>query len=68
MSPNIFERLCFRFKAGDDAASMKEPLMESATVHEAGEAPPAVVAPHAAVAQDSSSRTEEQMYISTGMS
>ena len=42
--------------------------MGSVTVHEAVESPPAVVAPHAAVAQDSSSKTEEQICISTGMS
>lgn len=68
MSSNIFERLCLRFKAGDDAASMKEPVMDSATVPEAGEAPPAIIAPHAAVAQDSSSKTQVQICISTGMS
>jgi hypothetical protein len=68
MSPNLFGMLCLRFKADDDAASTKEPLMDIAIVHEAVEAPPAVVAPHAAVAQDSPSKTEEQIYISTGMS
>jgi hypothetical protein len=60
--------LCLRFKADDDAAFTKEPLMGSVTVHEAVESPPAVVAPHAAVAQDSSSKTEEQICILTGMS
>ena len=68
MSTNIFERLCLRFKAGDEVASMKEPAMDNATVHEAGETPPAVIAPHPAVAQDSSSRTEEKICISTSMS
>jgi len=62
ISPNLFGMLCLRFKTDDDAASTKEPLMDSATVHEAVEAPPAVVA------QDSSSKTEEQICISTGMS
>lgn len=67
MSSNVSERLCLRFKDSDDAASTKEAVMDSTTVHEAGEAPPGVVAPQAAVAQDSSSKTEEQIYISTGM-
>lgn len=67
MSPNIFERLCLRFKAGDDAAFMKEPVMDSTTAQEVDEAPPAIVASRAAVAQDSSSKTEEQICILTGM-
>jgi hypothetical protein len=62
MSSNLFGMLSLRFKADDDAALTKEPLMDSVTVHEAVEAPPA------AVAQDSSSKTEEQISISTGMS
>lgn len=67
MSPDVFERLCLRFKASDDAASMRGPVMDSATVEEAGEAPPADVAPQEVVVQDSSFRTEEQICISTGM-
>lgn len=67
MSPSIFEKLCLRFKAGDDATSMGEPLMDTVTVPEVGEAPPAEIAPQEVVAQDSSSKTEDQICISTGM-
>lgn len=68
MSPNTFEGLCLRFKAGDDAAAVKEPDMEGAAEHEAAEEAPAVTAPQTAVAQDSTSVPEEQICISTGMS
>jgi hypothetical protein len=67
MSSNIFERLCLRFKADDGAAAMKEPMMYSVTVDEVDEVLPAVVAPHAPVAHDSS-KVGEQICISTGMS
>lgn len=66
MPPTIFEKLCFRFKAGDDATPMKEPLLVSAAVDEAGASPVADFAPQENVAQDSSSNTEEQIHISTG--
>lgn len=72
ISPKIFEGLCLRFKAGDDAACIKEPMLDSATVPvpvpDAGEAPSAVVAPQEVDARDSSSKTEVQICISTGMS
>jgi hypothetical protein len=67
ISPSIFERLCLRFKAGDDATSIGEPLMNTVTVPEVGEAPPAEVAPQEVVAQDSSSKIGDQICISTGM-
>jgi hypothetical protein len=67
MSPNIFERLCLRFKASDNSASMTESLVDSVTVGEPGEVPTADDDLEEVVSQDSSSETEKQICIPTGM-